>query len=546
MRTVSTKFFLLALLLFLSQTTFAQATESTGSNLMITVMLFVVVLIAFAVIFQVGNNLLQMEAAKVGADTEKHNYSIVPRLGELFGSSKPDFVGDGPVIKLQEGFDIKLEGAASQHIHEVSVSTFAAQPPNFRGIAPIPKLSAEVGSTVKAGDDLFFDKNEPDIKFVAPVSGEIIGLNRGDRRAITEIVILADKEQQYRKLPAFDLEDSNREQLVSYLMSVGAWSLFRHRPYDILPDKHNVPRDIFISTFDTAPLAPNLDFIVEGNEEAFQKGLDVLTKLTSGQVHLGLNAAKGKSPSAVFTEAKGVAKHWFSGIHPTGNVGIQIHHIAPITPKCSVWTLGVQEVITLGRIFTEGRWNTERLVALTGAELSQPAYVKTFAGANIGDLLKGNLTNDHIRIISGDVLSGQKKKEENFLNFHDDQLTVLEEGDYYEIFGWLLAGRAVPTASKSVPTAAIFSDTLYKADTNTHGEKRAFVVTGQYESVLPMDIYPQHLIKAVLTNDYEKMEGLGIHELIEEDIALCEYVCTSKQPLQQILRTGLDMMNEQG
>ena len=487
-----------------------------------------------------------MEAKKAGADTEKNNYSIFPRLNELFGSNKPSFVGNDQVTKLSQGFDIKLEGAAGKHIINVPVSTFAIQPPNYRGIAPIPKVTVEIGDNIKAGDEIFYDKKEPAVKYVAPVSGEVIALNRGDRRAITEVVILADKEQQYRDLPELDIESSTREQLASYLMEVGAWSLFRHRPFDTVADKHDVPRDIFISTFDTAPLAPDLDFVVEGNGDAFQKGLDVLGKLTSGKVHLGLNAGSDHAPSSIFTNAEGVEKHWFSGQHPTGNVGVQIHHISPITPKCSVWTLGVQEVITLGRIFTESRWNTQRLVAVTGAELNTSAYILTYAGANIGDLLKNNLKNDHVRMISGDVLSGQKKNTENFLNFYDDQVTVLEEGDYYEIFGWLLAGKPVPTASKSIPTAAIFSDTLYKADTNMHGEKRAFVVTGQYESVLPMDIYPQHLMKAVLSNDYEKMEGLGIHELIEEDIALCEFVCTSKQPLQQILRTGLDMMHEQG
>lgn len=225
-------------------------------------------------------------------------------------------------------------------------------------------------------------------------------------------------------------------------------------------------------------------------------------------------------------------------------MGIQIHHTAPVTPNTTVWTLGVQGVISLGKIFTEKKYNVARVVTLTGAELAEPKYVRTTAGANIGDLLKGNVANDHVRHISGDVLSGEKKGTENFLNFYDDQVTVVAEGDYYEMFGWLLAARPVPSISKSVPEGA-FTDVSYVADTNTHGEKRAFVVTGQYESVLPMDIYPQHLMKAVLTNDYERMEGLGIHELVEEDIAICEYVCTSKQPLQQILRTGLDMMNEQ-
>ena len=546
MRKVSIKFILLTTFLFLSQTTFAQAEAADNSNLLMIVLLAIVTLIAFSVIMQVAGNLLRMEASKVGADTKRNNFSIFPNLGDFFSTSNPKYVGNAQVKKLRQGFTINLEGEAQTVVNNGYASTFAVQPPNFRGIAPIPRVTVDIGGNVKAGDVMFHDKKVTDIKYVAPVSGEVIALNRGDRRAITEVVILADKEQQFKELPAFDLENSNREQLAQYLMETGGWTLFRHRPFDTVPEVHDVPRDIFISTFDTAPLAPDLNFTVEGNGEAFQKGLDVLGKLTSGNVHLGLNAGGENPPSSIFTEAEGVEKHWFSGQHPTGNVGIQIHHIAPITPKCSVWTLGVQEVITLGRIFTEGRWNTERLVALTGGELKNPCYVRTYPGANIGDLVKGDLANEHSRLISGDVLSGQKKGKENFLNFYDDQVTVIEEGDYYEMFGWLLAGKAVPTASPSMPTSVIFPDTKYKADTNTHGEKRAFVVTGQYESVLPMDIYPQHLMKAVLTNDYERMEGLGIHELIEEDVALCEFVCTSKQPLQQILRTGLDMMNEQG
>jgi len=546
MRTVFTRFFPLSVFLLLSQSIFAQAKESTGSSMFVTILLLIVTLIAFAVIIQVADNLLRMEAKKAGADTEKSNFSIFPQLGEIIKKSKPDFVGNANITHLSKGFDIKLEGQAANTIKNGQVSTFAVQPPNHRGVAPIPKVDVVIGDTVKAGDHLFHDKKTTEVKYVAPVSGEVIAINRGNRRAITEIVILADKEQQFRELPAFDLEKGSREELVAYLLDNGAWSLFRHRPYNTVAGIHDVPRDIFISTFDTAPLAPDLNLVVSGNEAAFQKGLDVLGHLTKGKVHLSLNANGGKSPAAPFTNATGVEKHWFSGIHPTGNIGVQIHHIAPITPKCSVWTLGVQEVITLGRVFTEKRWNTERLIAVTGAELNEPQYARTFAGANIGDLVKDNLANDHVRFISGDVLSGKKKGNANFMDMYDDQLTVIEEGDYFEMFGWLMPTKSVPSASKSVPSAALFPSTMYRADTNTHGEKRAFVMTGEYESVLPMDIYPQHLMKAVLTNDYEKMEGLGIHELVEEDIAICEFVCTSKQPLQQILRTGLDMMNEQG
>lgn len=544
MRTGSTKFILLTSFLFLSQFASAQSTESSGSNSLLYAILGVVALIAIFMVVQVSDNMLRLEAQKNGVDTGKANFSIFPKMAEFFTTKKPHYVGIGPLHILKKGFDIKLEGAASGQIGKANVSTFAVQPPNFRGISPIPKMMVGIGDNVKAGDHLYFDKKNEAVKHVAPVSGEIIAINRGERRSIAEVVILADKEQQYRELPTFDLEGSSREELVNHLCDTGAWTLFHQRPFNVLADLAHAPANIFISTFDTAPLAPNLDLVVEGQGAAFQKGLDVLNHLTEGQVHLGLNANSDAAPSSVFTNADGVEKHWFKGQHPAGNVGIQIHHIAPVTPNTTVWTLGVQEVLTLGKIFTENKYDGGRVVALTGAELASPKYVRTVAGANIGDLLKGNVTNEKVRFISGDVLSGKKKSAENFLNFYDDQVTVVAEGDYYEMFGWLLAGKPVPTLSKSLPEG-VFADATYVADTNTHGEKRAFVVTGQYESVLPMDIYPQHLMKAVLTNDYEKMEGLGIHELVEEDIAICEYVCTSKQPLQQILRTGLDMMNEQ-
>jgi Na+-transporting NADH:ubiquinone oxidoreductase subunit A len=543
MRKGLTRFFIL--ISFLSVSPYIQAqTASPGSNSMAWVLLLVVVLIAFAVIVQVADNLLRIEAKKSGADQAGANFSLFPHWKEIFTPKKPSFTGDAKVNFLKKGFEINLEGKAAKHVEAGNATTFAVQPPNFRGISPIPKMVVEAGNTVRAGDPLFHDKVATAINFVAPVSGEIIAINRGERRAITEVVILADKKQQYRELPMFDIHKSSRESLVSFLCECGAWTLIKYRPFNKMAPVDIIPDNIFISTFDTAPLAPDLNFVVEGKAEAFQAGLDCLAKLTHGKVYLGLNASGEIAPSPVFTNAQGVEKRWFHGKHPAGNVGIQIHHICPIHPKDEVWTLGVQEVITLGAIFTERRFNAERIVALTGAELKAPKYVRTYAGANMGQLLEGNLNNDHIRIVSGDVLSGEKKSADSFLNWYDDQITVMEEGDYYEMFGWLLPGKSAPSASRSFPNW-IFPDTTFKADTNTQGEKRAFVVTGQYEDVLPMDIYPQHLMKAILTNDYEKMEGLGIHELVEEDVALCEFVCTSKQPLQQILRQGLDMMEEQ-
>lgn len=448
------------------------------------------------------------------------------------------------IIRLRKGHNILLKGDAEPKVEiATGVRTYALQPGNFPGMSPIPKVVVEERQSVKAGDPLFHDKLNPEVQYVAPVSGEVISVHRGPKRAITEIVILADKQIQYRELESFDFQQRSREDLVAFLQANGGWPLIHQRPFNVLPGASEVPANIFISTFDTAPLAPDLDLIVEGRGAAFQTGLNVLGKLTAGKVYLGLNAAK--TPSKIFTEAQNVEKRWFKGKHPAGNVGIQIHHIAPIDPRHKVWTLGVQEVITLGALFAEKRYNAERVVALTGSELEHPHYVRTQVGANLGDLLGRNLKEGDVRIISGDVLSGEKKDPAQFLNFYDDQVTVIKEGYYFETLGWLFPSRRRPSISRTF-SGFLTPNHQFLADTNTHGEKRAFVMTGQYEEMLPMDIYPQHLFKAILANDFEKMEGLGIYELVEEDVALCEFACTSKQPLQEILRQGLDLMQEQG
>lgn len=493
----------------------------------------------------VADNLLKIEARESGADKSGENYSLFPKWNEIFGSSAPNFV-DGKVHFLKKGHDILLEGeAAKTKVTSSNVTTYAVQPQNFNGISPIPKVVVAVGDEVKAGDILFFDKKRDTIQYVAPVSGEVIAVNRGAKRSISEVVILADKEMKYKSFDAPNLADCSREDLVNFLQSSGAWPFIIQRPYSLVADPADTPKGIFISTFDSAPLAPDLSFVVDGNQAAFQKGLDVLGKFAP--VHLGLNA-KGDKPHAAFTAAEGVSKHWFHGKHPAGNVGVQIHHIDPIGPNSIVWTTGVQDVITIGKLFTEGKYDASRMVVVTGAEVAEPQYVSTYLGANIEGLVKGNLKpaeeGKTLRFVSGDVLSGKQTSTEGYLNYTDDQVTVLEEGDKYELFGWLLPLTPRPTISGTFPNG-FFPDLKFQANTNTHGEKRAFVVTGQYESMLPMDIYPQHLMKAIITNDFERMEGLGIHELAAEDIALCEFACTSKQPLQSILNEGLESMREQ-
>ena len=549
MRHIASKVLYTLIALLLSNAIFAQDAASgatSGGTWVFYSIMAAAVLVFFFIVIQVSDNLLAIEAKQAGVDTDNANLSLMPRVKELFRPKTPDHLVGKPVTYLKRGHDILLEGVADETIdNSVNATTFAVQPINFIGISPIPKVVVEVGDEVKAGDILFHDKKRPEWKWAAPVSGEVVAINRGAKRAITEVVILADKEMSYRSLDTIDPEQASREELRSFLQESGAWPLIMQRPFNVIADVAVTPRDIFISTFDSAPLAPNLNLVVEGNEAAFQEGLDVLNKLTDGAVYLGLDARDGHAPHTAFENATGVEKHWFRGAHPAGNVGVQIHHVKPMASSDIVWTLTVQNVITLGRLFTEQRFNTERIVALTGAELNAPKYINTYLGAKIGDLLDGNLANDHVRYISGDALSGEQKTADGFLNFHDDQITVVEEGDDYQLFGWLLPSLNTPSISKTFPSAFL-PDLTFKAHTNMNGEKRAFVVTGNYEEVLPMDIHPQSLFKSILVGDFERMEGLGLHELVEEDVALCEFVCVSKQPVQQIVRQGLEMMREQG
>ncbi len=537
-------------LLFLLSIELSAQDASGGNSLFNNAVLYTIIGVAILVflflVISVSDNLLVLEARKNNVDTTEANFGLFPKMRELFRSSLPDYLESQPLTILKKGYDIHLEGEAAEEVinDDSRVTRYAVQPTNFIGLQPIPKMLVEEGATVKAGDVLFFDKKMPRVKFSAPVSGEVIEIKRGLKRAITEIIILADKDQQYRSYEVPNLEEISREDLVDFLLESGAWPMLRQRPFNVIAEPEEVPRDIFVSTFDTAPLAPDYGFLMQGNSARFQRGLDVLNRLTTGRVFLGLDGRGKEAPSPAFTEAEGVEKHFFRGPHPSGNVGIQIHHLAPIGPHDKIWTISVQEVITLGELFLNGRLFMERVVALTGHELKHPHYIRTFAGANIGELLKDNIQTEKVRLISGDVLSGQQKPEDGFLDFYDDQVTVIEEGDDPEMFGWLLPIKGRPSISPTFPTHFI-PGAKFKGNTNTHGEMRAFVVTNDYESVMPVDIMTQQLMKAILVNDFESMEGLGIHELVEEDVALAEFACVSKQPLQQILRRGLETMREQ-
>lgn len=508
-------------------------------------LIIAMVVLLLLVIIWMGERLIRTEASQVLGGEVDANFSLLPSFSEIFGKGN-NFQSDKGErhFRIRKGFNLRLEGTPEKEIKDVQGSRYAITPTSFEGISPIPKLAVDIGDYVKAGDELFYDKKRPEIRYVAPVSGEVIEVNRGAKRRITEVVILPDKETAYKSMPG--INEDNKESIIEYLLQSGGWSMLRQRPYNIVPDPAVEPKNIFVTSFDTAPFAPETALVIDGREAELNRGLEILGKLTSGKVYLGVNGQDDHLPEVLKGQVP-AEKVWFSGPHPAGNVGIQIHHIDPVRSGDVVWTLGLQELITLGALFTKGIYDASRIVSVGGNMLENPAYVRTKMGCSIEDILKHfELTDpEKTRIISGDVLSGVKVGKENFLGVFDDQLSLIQEGDYYETFGWLIPQKLRPSLSRTFPNF-LFSGVKFEADSNTHGERRAFVVSGQYEKVLPMDIYPQQLMKAILTNDFEKMEGLGIRELVEEDVALCEFVCTSKMPLQKILREGLDEVHAQG
>lgn len=446
------------------------------------------------------------------------------------------------VKNLKRGFDIRLKGKAeTKYLDAAQPSLFALKPTDFFGIAPIPKLKVKEGEEVRAGEPLFFDKPSPDIIYSAPVSGEIVEVRRGAKRSIAEVVILADSEIKFHEFGKMDPGTASREEIVSRMLESGAWVFMRQRPYNVVPKPTDVPRDIFVSCFDTAPLGADQNFVMQGKDKEFQAGLKVLSKLTSGSVHLGISTTSAD----IFKRAEGVKSHTFMGPHPAGNVGVHIHHAAPIGKGEIVWTVRPQDVAIIGKLFTEGIFDAERTVAFAGDELKETGYFKTRVGASIKPVLENNLKQDNVRVISGNVLSGTRIATDGFVGIFDDLISVIEEGNKHEFLGWLFPSYPRPSLSRTFPSF-LFPNREYNVNSNNHGEERAYVMTGQYERVMPMDLYPQHLIKSIMYQDFDQMEGLGIYEVVEEDLALCEFVCTSKQPVQKILREGLDLMRIEG
>jgi Na+-transporting NADH:ubiquinone oxidoreductase subunit A len=444
------------------------------------------------------------------------------------------------VYKIRKGLNIPLKGEAEKVFTRAEqAEAYAVKPIDFQGLTP--KLSIQEGDRVKAGSPLFFDKYKPEILFTSPVSGQVHLIKRGERRKILEVIIKPDDVQEFVDFEKADTANLSSDEVREKLLKSGLWPTIKQRPYAIIANPNDKPKAIHISAFDSAPLAPDLDFAVKDEVEAFQTGVDALSKLTDGIIHLNLNSEY--PASSVFTKVKGVQQNLFTGPHPAGNVGIQIHHIDPINKGDIVWVVNPLDVIIIGRLFLKGIYDATKVIALAGAEVERPRYYILKTGASISNIVKGNISSPagKLRFISGNVLTGTKICENGFLSFYDNMVTVIPEGDHYDFFGW-----AMPGFGKFSFSRAFFSwltpGKKYNLHTNLNGGERAYVLTGQYEQVLPMDIYPVPLIKSILAKDIDKMENLGIYEIAEEDMALCEYVCTSKTEVQAIIREGIDLM----
>ena len=438
-------------------------------------------------------------------------------------------------IRLKKGLNIPIKGSAEKTLaEELSTFRYGVKPVDFPGL--IPKLEVRPGDKVKAGSPLFHDKMHPEIKFTSPVSGAVLAVERGDRRKMLEVVVerSGDDHVDFGKMDPVAL---SREKIKELLLASGLWPAVRQRPYHIVARPSDVPKSIFVSGFDTAPLAPDYEFIMKNSPVSFfNTGITAVSKLTSGKVNLVLNRA-GSS----LNSTPGVEISYISGPHPAGNTGVHIHHLDPVNKGEVVWYINLQDVIAIGRLFAEGKYKPERIIALAGSEILHPQYYKVLSGSSIAPLVRDNTKAGNLRYISGNVLTGTKIPSDGFLGYYDSLVTVIPEGDYFEFFGW-----ASPGANKYSFYKTFMSSLLpgkdYRLDTNFHGGERAFVLTGNYEKVVPMDIYPMQLLKAMLSGDIDLMENLGVYEVAEEDLALCEFICPSKIEIQSIVRKGLDLM----
>ena len=444
-------------------------------------------------------------------------------------------------IRLRKGLDIKLKGRAKKQTMPLESSKlYAIVPDDFVGVTP--KMAVKAGDHVKAGETLFVNKNSEEVRFASPVSGIVKSIERGDRRKILYVSVEADDEQTFADFGTKDIQTLDGEGVKKALLEAGLFGYINQLPYAVSTTPDTEPKAIFVSALRDKPLQGDFEYELEGQEQAFQTGLTALSKIA--KVYLSIGAQQN---SKALTEAKNVELTVFDGPCPAGNVGVQVNHLSPVNKGEVVWTVDPTAVIFFGRLFQTGKVDLTRVVAVAGSKVKEPAYVKALVGTPIKDIVAGRLTaTEHVRILNGNPLTGTIAGDNAFLGAHTSEVVAMPEGDDVdEMAGWIMPRFNQFSTSRSYFSWLFRKKKEYDLDARIKGGKRNIIMSGEYDSVLPMDIYGEYLIKAIITGNIDKQEQLGIYEVSPEDFALAEFVDSSKQPLQQIVRNGLNTLRKE-
>jgi len=450
------------------------------------------------------------------------------------------------VIYLKKGLDLQLAGTAQPEILSSGiVELFSVTPTDYYGL--VPKVMVKPGDSVQVGSPVFCDKNSPEIFFVSPVSGMVEAVIRGEKRKLLNVLIRTDEKNISLEFPVENPLDKSGADVISRLCTAGLWPYILQRPYDVIANPEKSPKSIFVTGFDSAPLAPDYSFLLKGQGMDFQTGLDALTRMTEGKVYLSISADNYCNE---LVSARNVEIRSFSGPHPVGNVGVQINHLDPINKGETVWTITALDVLHVGRLFRKGRVDLTRLVAVCGPGVYKPCYVRCKPGMPIQSIIGGNIHQEiPLRIVNGNPLTGVRVPLDGYLSARATSVTVLHEGtDVNEFFGWALPRLDMFSTSRTYFSwlmKKIFPQQVYEPDTRILGGERALIMSGEYDKVFPMDILPEQLVRACITGNLEKMENLGIYEVAPEDFALCEFVCTSKMEVQKVVREALDVLKKE-
>ena len=442
------------------------------------------------------------------------------------------------VIKLKKGLTINLKGRAAQKLSAAGASkVYGLVPDAFWGMKP--KVVVKEGDVVKAGDALFVNKLHPEMKFVSPVAGKVKLVERGERRKVLSVQVEAAATQEYVDFGRKQASSLNAAQVKQALLDSGLFGFIIQRPYAVVANPDDQPKAIFVSAFSDMPLAADVNYVLKGREQDFQTGVDALAKIA--QVYLGVQAG------SILAGTKNATVTVFEGKCPAGNVGVQINHVSPVNKGEVVWTLGAEEVAMVGRLFNTGKADFTRIIAVAGSEIKEPQYKQVLIGAPIGDIVADNVQTDKkVRLIDGNPLTGQQTYNEGFLMAHSTEVTAIPEGDDAdELFGWISPRLNEFSVSRSYFSWLMPKSKEYTLDARVKGGHRHMIFSGEYDSVFPMDIYPEQLVKAIIAGDIDRMEALGIYEVAPEDFAVAEFVDSSKVELQRIVREGLDMLRKE-